>query len=149
MRQPYQVLVFPYRKTNEKYQYALFLREDLNIWQGIAGGVEHGENILDSAKREALEEANISNQAKFIMLDSYTMMPVTNVVKKFIWGDDVLLIKEYAFGVNAQKEKIKISFEHLKYSWFDYDKAQIMLLWDSNKTALWELNEKLRKGIIK
>ena len=148
MRSPYQVLVFPYKKVKGEYKYAIFLREDMNVWQGIAGGVEENENIMDAAKREAFEEANISKEAKFIKLESYTTMPVTNVAKDFVWGENTFLIKEFAFGVNAQNENIKISFEHINYKWVNYETAQSLLKWDSNKTALWELNEKLKKEYI-
>lgn len=145
MRQPYQVLIFPYKKEKEKIVYAIFLREDLKVWQGIAGGVEENETPLLAAKRESLEEANISKNAKFITLDSYTTMPVVNVAGKFAWGKDIFLIKEFSYGVNAQNEKIKISDEHIKYEWLSYEKAIKKLKWDSNKSALWELNERLIK----
>ncbi len=76
MRQPYEVLVFPFKKEEGRY---IFHRRRLKVWQGIAGGGEEGETILETAKREANEEA----------------------------------------------------IEYLK--------------WDSNRKALWELNERLSK----
>lgn len=145
MRKPYQVLVFPYKKIEGKLKYAIFLREDLKVWQGIAGGGECGETVLTSAKREAYEEANISSNAKFEKLDSYTKIPVVDVVGSFKWGDKTFLVEEFCFGVNAQEENIKISSEHLKYEWVSYDEAIQRLKWDSNKTALWELNQKLKR----
>lgn len=33
MRKPYQVLVFPYKKIEGEFKYAIFLREDLKVWQ--------------------------------------------------------------------------------------------------------------------
>jgi dATP pyrophosphohydrolase len=38
------------------------------------------------------------------------------------------------------------SREHTSYRWLSYDEAARLLRWDSNKTALWELNERLRRG---
>lgn len=146
MRMPEQVLIFPYRiKNRDEIEYAIFLREDLNVWQGIAGGVEQGETPIEAAIRETFKEANIKNKDNFIKLDSYTSMPVTNVTKSFIWGKNVYIIKEYSFGVNVGDNKIHISDEHKKYIWCNYDKAMKMLHWDSNKSALWELNERLKR----
>ncbi|MDO5557028.1 MAG: NUDIX pyrophosphatase [Clostridia bacterium] len=145
MRQPYQVLVFPYRKINKEYQFCIFFREDLKVWQGIAGGVDDNESIIIAAKREAFEEANIKKTAAFIKLESSTKISVIDVVGEFLWGKDTYLITEFAFGVDAQNEKIKLSFEHLEYKWTNYDDAIKLLNWDSNKTALWELNERLKR----
>jgi len=59
MRKPYQVIVFPYIKTKKGYRYAIFKRKDLKFWQGIPGGGENRETPIQSAKREAFEEAGI------------------------------------------------------------------------------------------
>jgi len=37
--------------------------------------------------------------------------------------------------------------EHLKYQWFTYDDAMEKLNWDSNKTALWELNYRIENKL--
>lgn len=55
MRAPYQVLIFPYIKTTDSIQYAIFNRSDYSYWQGIAGGGEVGEIPIESAKREGLK----------------------------------------------------------------------------------------------
>ncbi len=145
MRQPKQVLVFPYKKDNDgNYLYAIFCRVgSAERWQGIAGGVEEGETLLEAARREAKEEANINLDAKVIPLESVSTMPVVNVTKNFLWGNDVLLIYEYAFGVDATNEEMKLSKEHTKMEWLTYDEALKKLKWDSNKNALWELNYRL------
>jgi dATP pyrophosphohydrolase len=41
---------------------------------------------------------------------------------------------------------IAISREPTAYRWLSYEEAVKLLRWDSNKTALWELNERLRRG---
>ena len=55
-------------------------------------------------------------------------------------------MKEYSFGVCADNIKIKISDEHKSFKWVDYSVAMKLLKWDSNKNALWELNERLCKN---
>lgn len=147
MRQPYETLVIPYKKENNEYKFAIFLRSDKNFWQGICGGGEAGETILETAKREAYEEAGLSYESEYMQLETMTMIPVISITGEFTWGEDVLLVKEYCFGVDATNQEIKLSNEHQKYRWFSYEEAKKFLKWDSDKTALWELNEKLKRNI--
>ena len=59
-RAPFQVLVYPYRKIDDnEYEYALLKRSDAGWWQAIAGGGEDDETPIETAKREAYEEAGI------------------------------------------------------------------------------------------
>ncbi len=55
------------------------------------------------------------------------------------------VVPEYCFAVGAENNAIVLSSEHTEYQWVDYDSAQEKLHWDSNKNALWELNERLKK----
>ncbi len=146
MRKPHQILAFPYKKDESgKYIYAIFRRADFKneVWQGIAGGVEDEETYLEACKREANEEAGISYFANVIELESIATIPVLNVVKEFLWGSDKCLIYEHCFGIDATKENIILSHEHDKFEWLEYEDAKNKLKYDSNKTALWELNYKL------
>ncbi|MGG1610308.1 NUDIX pyrophosphatase, partial [Bacillus wiedmannii] len=36
---------------------------------------------------------------------------------------------------------------HFKYKWLCFEEAVMLLKWDSNKTALWELNNRLLKEL--
>ena len=101
MRAPYQVLIFPYIKTDDSIQYAIFNRSDYAYWQGIAGGGEDGEIPIESAKREAFEEAGITRECSYIQLDSVSSLPVEDVVGEFLWGEEVYVIKEFSFGVKV------------------------------------------------
>ena len=150
MRQTHQILVFPYKKDKDgNYLYGIFCRiGKTERWQGIAGGVEEGETYLETCKREANEEAGISYDAKVIELKSISTMPVVNVTKDFIWGDETYLIYEHCFGIDATNENIVLSHEHTKMEWLSYEEAKSKLKWDSNRNALWELNWKLTKNKI-
>lgn len=146
MRAPYQVLVIPYKMTDDFINYAIFNRRDMDYWQWIAGGGEDfDDSILESAKREAFEEANISEDSEYIQLDSRTTIPVVNVGDKFLWGDDILVIDEYSFGVRVDEGSLQISEEHKNYRWVSYSEAMELLKYDSNKTAMWELNTRLTR----
>ncbi|HFK1548032.1 NUDIX pyrophosphatase [Bacillus albus] len=147
MRAPYQVLIFPYIITEDTIQYAIFNRSDYGYWQGIAGGGEDGETPIESAKREAFEEAVILREFPYIELDSVSSLPVEDVVGEFLWGDDVYVIKEFSFGVQVSTKNISLSKEHSNYKWLCFEEAVTLLKWDSNKTALWELNKRLLKQL--
>lgn len=148
-RAPFQVLVLPYRiMDDDGILYALLKREPSTggYWQGIAGGGEDNERPEQAAKRETYEEAGIPVGSEFIRLDSCSMIPVVDVCG-FQWGDDVLVIPNYCFGVRVENEELTLSSEHTEYCWTTYDKAREMLHWEDNRTALWELNHRLTQKL--
>ena len=145
MRIPKQVLIIPYRNIDDKIEYCIFKRKDMNVWQWIAGGAEDfDKNILESAKREFWEETKIKD-VLIQQLELTCKIPVVNIVKDFIWGEDVFYSEEYAFSVNITNKKIQLSNEHTEYKWVDYNEAKSLLRYDSNKSALWELDIKLKR----
>lgn len=146
MRKPIQILVFPYRKCKKsEYEFCVFYRKKMNIWQGIAGGVEDNENPLQTAIREVFEETGINN-CKFNQLSATSTIPVVNITGEYTWGDNVYVVNEYSFGVDATDQEINLSNEHKEYKWVNYEDAMKLLSFDSNKTALWELNERLKNN---
>ncbi|MQB02044.1 MAG: NUDIX domain-containing protein [Actinobacteria bacterium] len=145
-RAPFQVLVFPYRVSADGgFVYALLRRADADYWQGVAGGGEEGESPLEAARREAGEEAGVPADAEFVTLDSVATIPVVNVTGSFMWGPDVLVIPEHAFGVRCGSAELALSDEHTESRWFTRDEAMRALRWDSNRNALWELDHRLRQ----
>lgn len=150
-RAKYQVLVLPYKKQEDKIFYCIFKRSDMDIWQFIAGGGEDEDaSPLASAKREACEEANIAYDEKYVCLETKCSI-ATECFKKarLIWGENCLVIPEYSFAVEIPDEKdIKISSEHTCFEWVDYKTAALRLKYDSNKVALWELDNKIKLGMI-
>ena len=147
MRIPKQVLIIPYRLNNSKVEYCIFKRKDIKVWQWVSGGAEDfDEDILASAKRELNEETGINDDIQIENLELTTKIPVVNIVKGFIWGEDIFYSEEYAFSVNIKDKEIKLSEEHDDYKWVNYYEAQSLLKYDSNKSSLWELNEKLNRS---
>lgn len=146
-RAAFQVLVLPYRLSSEGWQFALFRRADADYWQGVAGGGEADESPLQAAQREAAEEAGLVGDVDFVALDARATIPVVYVTGEFTWGPDVLVIPEYTFGARVEDAKLKLSHEHTEYRWFGLDDATKAVRWDSNRTALWELDYRLRHGM--
>lgn len=148
-RAKYQVLVIPYIIKNESIKYAVYHRSDMEIWQFIAGGGEDGETPLQSAKREAYEEAGILSDNSFYNLETCCSIS-TEYFKAYssIWGEECLVIPEYAFAVNVNAEEMELSNEHTEFEWLDYEAAKEKLKYDSNKVALWELDNKIKRGLL-
>lgn len=152
MRAPFQVLILPFIKKGKKYYYAIFKRKDLDIWQFIAGGGEGDEKPIEAARREVHEEILIDENLLFVRLASLTVIPAANI-HGLIWGKEIIMIPEFAFSVELHSEKLNITNEHTQYLWVNYEEAVKKLKYDSNKSALWELdchlNNKKFDGIKK
>ena len=129
---------------NEQIQYALLKREDGGWWQGIADGGEDQETPMEAARREAFEEAGIPAAWTFMELDSMESVPVSEFRTSHLWGEDVYVIPQYSFGVAAQDVQIVISHEHTEYGWFTYEEAGKLIQYDGSRTALWELEKRLK-----
>lgn len=140
------MLPFRRRAGSTEYEYALLRRGDGDYWQGVAGGGEAGETPLQAARRETAEEAGLDGDGEFVCLQAQAMMPVVAVTDEFTWGPEVLVIPEYTFGTCVAGQELRLSGEHTDYGGFDLDQAMAAVRWDSNRTALWELDQRLRSG---
>ncbi len=148
MRAPFQVLVLPFVvREGKKYYYAIFKRKDLNIWQFIAGGGEGDETPIEAAKREACEEVGIDRKSHYIRLASICAIPAVNIYG-LKWGKEIIMIPEFAFGVELHSKKLKISDAHTQCLWLSCEDAIKKLKYDSNKSALWELDYRLKNGSL-
>lgn len=146
MRAPYQILTILYKKNEKKILYGIFYRNSHPIWQFVSGGGEDNETPVETAIREISEETSmIVTKEEIEQLDSKATIPVVNITGEYTWGAEVYVVPEYTFAVNAKNFDIKLSSEHKEYKWAEYDEAMEMLRYDSNKTALWELNERLKR----
>lgn len=146
-RSPFQVLILPYRRVvNEQsiqFEYALFSRYDYPCWQFIAGGAEDDESPLQAAQREAFEEGRIASTCPYMALETMASIPVHHFRESYRWGESLYVVPEYSFAVDVSTAKLHLSYEHNEFAWLAYAEAYARLTYDSNKTALWELNQKL------
>ena len=146
-RASFQVLVYPYRQTDTAaFEYALFRRAVVGWWQGIAGGGEDNETPIQAARRETHEEAAILPESEFLHLDTVIPVRATEFNVSHIWGEDVYVIPMYCFGVMANGSDIVLSHEHSEFRWLSYWDAYNLMKYEGNKTALWELEKRLRGG---
>ena len=139
MRQPFQVIVFPFRsRDDDGYEFLIGRRSDSGLWQAISGGGEGEETAIAAATRELMEETGLSGE-EWIMLNSTCMLPKTMFPDHKLWTEHPYVIPEYAFGVHVVEES-RISDAHVELRWCDYAETYNLLRFDSNRTALWELN---------
>jgi len=146
MRAPFQILAIPYRIVDGTPMYCVFHRADHDQWQFIAGGGEDNETPLAAAKRETFEEGGV-HSTQWLGLKSLSYIPVTIIseMSRKHWDSSTYVIPEYTFGFECQDD-VRLSPEHTDCVWLTYDEANQKLKWDSNRTALYELNCRLKKA---
>jgi len=148
-RQPKQVHIYLYRKNLFGIdEFAIFQRADNELWwQGICGGLEDGETIETGARREIFEEAGISDKLPLYRLDTESYLPAYIFHKQTqeIWGKDTVVIPMYFFAMPFDGI-IKISNEHKEFRWLPYKEAKELVYFHDQKTALWEVKERLIRG---
>lgn len=144
-RASFNVLVIPYRLHSNMPEFAVLHRRPPDkMWQFIAGGGEDDETPDIAARREAREEGGIIATTGWIQLDSVASIPRT-AFPTAPWHEGIYVIPEYCFAVEMNNAELMISHEHDGWGWCRYEQAWNILTWDSNKVALWELNERLRR----
>ena len=143
MRAPFQILAIPYRITNEKFLYCVFHRSDHDQWQFVAGGGENNETPEQAAKREIFEESGVvAENVTPLTTMCYVTADCFSEKARANWSRDTYVIPEYSFAFECS-DNVVISREHTEYAWLTYEETIARLKWDSNKTALYELDNRL------
>ena len=144
MRAPFQILALPYKIVDGVPMYCVFHRADHDQWQFVAGGGEDEETPMDAAKREIFEEIGFRAERMFALKNT-AFVPNFCFAKEHRehWTSDMYVIPEYSFAFECPSD-ITLSEEHGEYVWLSYKQARDRLHWDSNKTALYELDCRLR-----
>ena len=111
MREPYQVLILPFRRI-PKIEFYVFHRVN-GYFQFISGGGETGEQLIETVQREFFEETGILLSNSFIRLETLNSIPVDAFHhKNNLNFEGFFVIPEYAFAVELNQEKITLSSEH-------------------------------------
>jgi dATP pyrophosphohydrolase len=147
-RAPFQVVVFPFRRSDVGVEYAVLQRSDDGSWQGVAGGGEDDETPADAARREAEEEAAVPKSAPVYRLQAMSMVPIVFIKEwaRAHWPKDLYVMPNYAFAIDCTALELRLSHEHDAMKWARYDEAHALLRWENNQVALWELDERLLRG---
>lgn len=145
MRAPFQILAIPYRYDCGDLRVCVLHRADQDQWQFVAGGGEGNETPAEAACREVWEECGI--RAEVMPLNSICSIPTHIFAPRILaeWPADLYVIPEYSFAFPCSEE-VTLSHEHTACVWLTPAEAHAKLKWDSNRTALYELECRL-KGI--
>ena len=146
-RRPEIVHVYLLRKNGDNiYEYAIFQRADNpEWWQGVAGGVEDGETFMQAALREAFEEAGTPLNSTIYPLDTVSSLRSDIFSCRELWGDDVVVCPLFFFAIPFEGD-IVLSDEHTEVRWLAYKEAEALVYFHDQKTALWELDQRLLRG---
>jgi len=106
-------------------------------WQPVCGGVDSGEELIEAALREIVEETGIENVKSIIDLEyTFTYKESKNGV--------LMHMQDFCFAVEVENiVDIKLSDEHEEYKWCSYSEAKAYLKWEHNLIALEKLMQKV------
>lgn len=96
------------------------------FWQPVTGGVEENESIEQAAFRELKEELNITNYLQFLDTNySFTFQGSFGPLTEYVFGVEIEYGAPYA-----------LSEEHTTSQWVSFERALLLLKWDSNRESL-------------
>jgi dihydroneopterin triphosphate diphosphatase len=147
VRQARNVLVFLFRMTvTARPEYAVFRRSDDANWQPVSGGVEDSEDLIAAARRETAEETGLPGTSRMYQLDMVSGVEKACFAEGENWPGQLYIVSKHYFAVDvgAETAAIRLSHEHHEFRWLAYGQAYAALRYDDDKTALWELNARIR-----
>ena len=124
-------------QTNDGIKYLIMKRAKTkmyeHLWQGVAGKIEAGETAPEAAVRELKEETGFEPVRMF----------VADHVSKFyeVHGDRINFVP--VFGIEVDREDVKISEEHCDFKWVDFEIAKDTLVWKGQKEGITAVNNRL------
>jgi len=117
-----------FRKEDSKKLF-LLLHYPSGHWDFVKVKMEKDESIQETAIRESEEETGI-NDVKF--LENFEEWIEYN----FQYQGELVHKKVVFFLAETKTKEVKISHEHLDYTWMDYNAAMEKTTFDNAKTVL-------------
>jgi 8-oxo-dGTP pyrophosphatase MutT (NUDIX family) len=117
-----------FRRENDKILF-LLLHYPSGHWDFVKGKMEKGETYRETAIRETKEETGISD-VNFV--DNFEEWIQYN----FQFEGELVNKKVVFFLAETKTKEIKISHEHLDFTWMDYVTAMEKTTFDNAKTVL-------------
>jgi len=148
VRQPIQVLVYPVRDTAEGNGEYLLMRRIFSrggFWQGVTGGVERNEDLVEAAARELIQETGLISSDLQAIDYSYSF-PVEDRFR-YLYPSGTHTITEHVFVARiTDGQEPVLSEEHDQHRWCKLDEALGLLRWPENIEALKRCNRFLTPG---
>lgn len=119
----------------------LILQYGLSHWDFPRGLIENDETEQEAALREVEEETGLKN---------VKIIPGFKEKINFFFREKGELIMKEAiyFLVQSKTKDVKLSYEHLNYSWLNYDDALEKLTFKKSKEILKKANNFLNSSLI-
>ncbi len=135
-RRPVQVLVYLARKTSQGWEFLLMHRVPRRggFWQGVSGGEEDGEGLVEAATREVSEETGFV--PKMIEAIGYSYTFPMDAEWKHLYAPEVSRIEEHVFVGLVDGGEPRLSDEHDTWRWVRLETALELLEWPENREAL-------------
>ncbi|MCX6834497.1 MAG: NUDIX domain-containing protein [candidate division Zixibacteria bacterium] len=139
MRLPIQVSIFIVRlKPDGDREYLLLHRvlPRLSFWQPVTGGVESGETIEQTARRELIEETGFLPDDLQPIGFTYTFPPDEFFKAVYETLPDEIAVHVFVASVMSGSEPKIDAVEHDEYIWYTYGEALDILYWWDDKESL-------------
>ena len=128
-----------FRKEDSKLLF-LLLHYPSGHWDFVKGKMEEGESTHETAIREAKEETGIID---ITFLDNFEEWVEYN----FQYQGELVHKKVVFFLAETKTKEVKISHEHLDYTWMDYNTSMEKTTFDNAKTVLTRAQTLLTKTL--
>lgn len=147
-RQPRNVLVYPFLPDGAASLFLVLRRSDNGIWQGVSGGVEGSESLVETAERELREELGIAEPPSVAALTMFSGARRTSFSVHHLWPPDVYIVEKHFFAVNftGREREVRLSHEHTECDWLHFEEAHDRLEFSDDRTGLWELHARIVAG---
>lgn len=129
-------------KNDDSTKY-LLLNYTAGHWDFVKGNVEPDESEKQTVTRELREETGIT--------DAVYIEGFREPISYFYRRQGLTIHKEVVFYVmQSNTDKVQISFEHIGYTWLDYQHAMEKLTFKNAKDVLQKAHDFLKtKGLVK
>ena len=122
------------KNTEPKY---LLLHYEAGHWDFVKGNVEPNESEKDTVIRELKEETGI--------VDARFIEDFREKISYFYRRQGTTIHKEVVFFlIETHTETVKLSFEHVGYTWLNYQNAMEKLTFKNAKVVLQKAHELLK-----
>jgi len=128
-----------FRKEGSKILF-LLLHYPSGHWDFVKGKMEKGESIHQTAIRETEEETGITDIAFLENFEEW-------IEYNFQYQGELVHKKVVFFLAETKTENVKISHEHVDYTWMDYTTSMEKTTFDNAKTVLTKAQMLLSKTL--
>jgi len=136
------VFAVVYSREGEKFKYLVLHRKlHWKGWEFPKGGVERGESLIKTVKREVKEETGLA----ILKIKNLGISGKYHYEKELKDRPGIVGQSYVLFAVEVKKGKVKLdSIENDKFRWMEFKEAYKKLTWKNQKKSLRIVNNFLK-----